>query len=1190
MVKTMRYFIQAYSRKLKQASALLAFNFLLGFQANAAMLNLNDLPLFVSTSVPPNIVVSMDDSGSMAWGFMPDSTGGDWRELYYRSAYHNKVYYDPTVTYIPPSDSLGVELADADYNDAIRGYFYVTANQSRFNLATDFVATYDHRHNDSTPDLLGLDEAGTGCGTGTGEPCDPQAAYYYNFDASLVGCTATVADQATDDACYTKVVIETDSYTGADSTNRHSRTLTEERTNFANWYQFYSIRGDAGKTALTRAFVPGSVSASVRLGRQALNNDTAVASGASSTHVSELDATERADFYDWISDVRTNGGTPLRAAAVRAGNYFTNTNAYRDTPSNSGSDAVSCRLNTHIMLTDGFYNGAFTNPTGFFRDEDTGKNLGDGTTAYNPNTPNQEIYPNANSDSSLADLMWHYWATDLETNLTNNIDPYYTEEIVGAVTDEQYWNPANDPANWQHMVSYMVSFGLTGNVPFSETVYQSLLDGTDYTANDGSTQNGWPGIGNDNGKADDFYHAGINGRGGFFNATDPNELVVAFKSITERIAARESTASTVVANSGRISSGNLVYLASFDTEKWIGQLQAFEVSDGSGYDPSVSTSPATCNDRPFGELCSEVWDAASENTVVTLPHATRKIYTYDDTVVSGNAIGGIDFIWGSLNPIQQGFLRDIDNDATGEARVNYIRGDASLETDNNGNFRSRRGLTGSNDDTRVGPIVHSSPVYVGNGFDSNGFREYAFDDALESKSYTAFLSSISSRDPIIYAGGNDGMLHAYDADRSGGEEVFSYIPNAVIENLHELTQTTFSAGAYVDGQISALDVFFNNNWHSVLVGGLRTGGKGFYALDVTDPTDAASDIAMWEFTDADDADMGNSFGKPQLVRLNNDQWAVIVSNGYNSSTEKAVLFVLSVEDGSIIKKFEVDTAGSNGLSAPVAVSVDRDFNVDYVYAGDLKGNMWKFDLSSSAKADWDHVNLFRTDSNQPITGSVTVGNHPENRDGRIVYFGTGKYLEQSDLTASGTQYFYAILDDDSCSGTTGCVSSSSLVSQTVEGASINGRTITDNAIDWATQKGWRLPLGSISGVAERVVGRPALNGALLVFNTIIPENGRCNSGGETFTFVLDRNNGGAFDAPTIDYNGDGMVDQSDKKAGSVVVAMQPEPPKGSSNDPAPDLVVLSSADGSKKCINVAGQCMELSSAQQSGRVRWRQLK
>ncbi|MBT5922208.1 MAG: hypothetical protein HOH29_00605 [Cellvibrionales bacterium] len=1157
------------------------------FSAKAAQLNLNDMPLFVSTSVPPNIVVSMDDSGSMAWGFMPDAVGSDWREIYYRSANHNKIYYDPTVDYIAPSDSVGTQLANADYTDSIRGYYYDGSYQVRINLSTHFVGIYNHYYNDSTPDLLGAEESTYDCGTAEGEPCDPQPAYYYDFNNSLSGCTTTIANQPRDEDCYSKVVINTDSYSNEGSTNESGRTLAEEQTNFANWFQYYSIRGDAGKTALTRAFTPDSVSSSVRVGRQALNHNNSVASGGSSSQVSEFDAAERANFYDWIDSVRTSGGTPLRSAAVRAGNYYTDINAYRDIPSNSSSDAVSCRLNTHIMLTDGFYNGSFTDPSDFFHDEDTGNVLPDGT-AYNPGMDNQHIYPNDNTDSSLADIMWHYWASDLASTLTDNLPAYYTEEIVSTPTDAQYWNPTNDPATWQHMVSYMVSFGLSGSVPTTEAVYQNLLDGTSYIANDGvTTQTGWPGIGNNSGVADDLYHAGINGHGGFFSATDPNELVDAFKSITERIAARQSTASTVVANSGRISSGNLVYLASFDTEKWIGQLQAFEVSDGSGFDPD-DPAPATCNDQAFGSLCSEVWDAARENTSVTLPHATRKIYTFDDTLASGNPIGGIDFNWSSLNPTQAALLND--GDGQGEARVNYLRGDAINESENGGSFRSRRGLTTDGDDTRVGPIVHSAPVYVGNGVDANGFREYAFSDTLESKSYSAFLTSIASRDPMIYAGGNDGMLHAFNAERTGGEEVFAYVPNEILKDIHELTESTFSAGAYVDGPISTLDVFYSGDWHSVLVGALRTGGKGIYALDITDPTAAAADIALWEFTDANDVDMGYSFGKAQLVKLNNGEWAAIVANGYNSTNEKAVLYVLDIEDGSVIKKFEVDTSGDNGLSGPVAISVDRDFMIDYIYAGDLKGNIWKFDLTSTVVGDWEYAKLFKADSGQAITGSVTVGNHPENKTGRLVYFGTGKYLEQSDLTSTNTDSFYAVLDDDTCTGGSACITSSALVSQTVDGASIDGRTITDNAVDWNSDKGWSLDLSSLSGISERVVGRPALSGSLVIFNTIIPESGRCNSGGETFTFVLDRNNGGAFDSPTLDYNADGRVNGDDKKGDKVVVAMQPKPPSTSSKDPAPDLVILVSGDGLNKCINVAGQCTDLGGGTRSGRVRWRQLK
>ena len=178
----MKYFIEAFANKVMKFWISFIFLLIFVMQSNAAKLDLNDMPLIVSTSVPPNIVVSMDDSGSMAWGYMPDAVASDWREIYYRSAYHNKIYYDPIVTYIAPSDAVGTSLADADYTDAVHGYFYDVAYQVRINLSTDFVGIYDHYYNDSTPDLLGAEESALSCLTGPGDPCDPQPAYYYEFD------------------------------------------------------------------------------------------------------------------------------------------------------------------------------------------------------------------------------------------------------------------------------------------------------------------------------------------------------------------------------------------------------------------------------------------------------------------------------------------------------------------------------------------------------------------------------------------------------------------------------------------------------------------------------------------------------------------------------------------------------------------------------------------------------------------------------------------------------------------------------------------------------------------------------------------------------------------------------------------------------------------------------------------------
>ena len=1149
-------------------------------------LELSDLPLFVSTAVPANVIVSMDDSGSMAWGFMPDKVASSWRQIYYRSASFNKIYYDPLITYQPPNNADGQLVASASYGSAIRGYFYEPQYQQNVDLETEFTAIYDHYYQDSTPDLLGSEESIYGCSTYNNGPCQPQAAYYYQLDKSLTGCHSSIDQQLTDVNCYKKIVIDQADYSLTGSTNDYGRTYLDERTNFANWYQFYAIRGDVGKTALMRAFTPEAVNSSIRIGRQGLNTDRAVSSGTAVNDLSTLDPSERNNFYQWLKEIPTSGGTPLRSASVRAGDYYSQVNAYRDQPSSGSSDVIACRLNTHIMLTDGFYNGSFALPDQFFHDSDNGRVLPDGK-IYDSRMQYQKIYGNANSRYSLADIMWHYWATDLAPTLSNNIQPFFSEEIYGQATDQQYWQPNNDPANWQHMVSYLVSFGLSGTVPTTQSVMRNLIDGEAYVSNDGSTQLGWPDIGTGKGIADDIYHAGINGRGGFYNATDANELVVALKTITERIASRESTASTVVAKSGRISSGNLVYLSLFDADKWIGRLQAFEVSNGNDFDSKKVLEADNCNAKPFGSLCNLVWDAAERNTELSLPSESRAIFSFDSSVNSNQA-SGINFRWASLNTQQKSLLNN--GDGMGQLRLDYIRGDGGNEIDRGGFFRSRVGSSKNATDTRLGPIMHSSPIYVGNGKDDNGFRQFSLSDDLEAKPYSDFLASISDRQSMIYVGANDGMLHAYQADSKGGNEVFSYIPNQLMASLPNLMDENFSSVAFVDGPLSSMDVFYDNDWHSVLVGGFRSGGKGYFSLDITDPNASANKVVRWEFTDEADNDMGFSYGKAQIVRLNSGRWVAIVANGYNSAEQKAVLYVLDISDGSIIKKITVDTAGDNGLSSPIAVSTNNDFNIDVVYAGDLKGNVWRFDLTSVNSTDWIYSKLFSTEGSRPITGAITVGNHPANLNGRVVYFGTGEYLQPSDLSDSATEYFYAIADNDSCLSATACVHSSQLISQTIDSAEKTGRTISNHRIDWQQDKGWRLPLSAINGVAERVVGRPLLIGSQLVFNSIVPSSDRCNSGGETFTYSLNRNNGGLVKAPTIDFNADGLVDQNDNVEGNLVVAGRLDSVSDINDDPIPELIILSSADGQKRCVNVAGRCMMIESPDRSGRVSWLQIK
>ena len=446
--------------------------------ASGAEHDLSDTPLFTLAGVDPNIVLTMDDSGSMAWSFMPTSVGNYPSTKRAKSAAYNKIYYNPEVVYEPPVDEDGVSLGHSSFT---------AAWDNGFNKSGSGSCTRD-LSNDYRPSWGGINQ--THCGSSNYSDgfynryasSSSEAAYYYLFDDSRSGCNGSF----TDDDCYAKVVVSATSGQG---------DTVDERQNFANWYSYYRKRVYVTKTAATLAFE--RFNSNIRVGYQRINNSTF-------NGVRAFSGTTRENFFDWLHALPASGGTPLLTAMDKVGGYFEGANPYRDDPTDGTSTERSCRQNFHIMMTDGEWNSG--SPSGFGNVDNSSQTIPAndyGVTGYVPRAP----FEDGNS-TYLADIAFRYWQKDLRPTKTNNVPVNINDlssDIDGdgdADNNDIFWNPKNDPADWQHMVNFMIGLGVSGQRDFPGD-YDDLLDGT----------LSWPTGGGNAAKVDDLWHASINSRG-----------------------------------------------------------------------------------------------------------------------------------------------------------------------------------------------------------------------------------------------------------------------------------------------------------------------------------------------------------------------------------------------------------------------------------------------------------------------------------------------------------------------------------------------------------------------------------------------------------------------------------------------------------------------------------------------------
>jgi type IV pilus assembly protein PilY1 len=665
--------------------------------------------------------------------------------------------------------------------------------------------------------------------------------------------------------------------------------------------------------------------------------------------------------------------------------------------------------------------------------------------------------------------------------------------------------------------------------------------------------------------------AAAGGTDSSYYATDEATLTSELNTVFNDILVRSGAAGAVALNSGSIETGSRLFQAKFNTGDWSGQLQAFPI------------------DATTGAIGAPLWDAAVRVNLQDWDTG-RKILSYNPS--SDNAIA---FRWPAdpaapaddeMSLAQVAALNQNSvgvDDGMGSQRVEYLRGSAANEGAGAMNFR-RRNVS------KLGDIVNSSPVYV-----RSPRRN------LTDASYLAFKLAYAGRPDMIYVGSNDGMLHGFKA--SNGDEVMAYVPSPVYSRLSGLTAQGFQHKYLVDGSPIVADIEFSGGWRTVLVSGMAAGGRGLFAIDVTDPTSfseaAPEDTVLWEFTSSDDADLGLTYSQPTIIKLNNGDPGVVVGNGYNNTgSGRAKLFVLNAETGAVIR--EIDTgvgtvADPNGLSTPAVIDIDGNGTADYAYAGDLKGNVWKFDLTDANEASWNRAfggpfftALDSLGNPQPITAAVEVTRHPNG--GLMVLFGTGQYLQSVDVASVSVQSMYGVRDSGAA-----VAGRANLVEQTVtEVADIGGssyRAVSENAVDYGAKKGWYLDLPSDG---ERVVVDPILRNGRFIVATTLPDPDPCAAGGDSWLMEIDYLSGGRLNIAVFDVNGDGKIDGVDIAAfpgGSVhasgvrldAISSSPSVVRGFGDDGSLENKYLNQSSGAIARVLESGEPLS------NRRTSWREI-
>ena len=1159
-------------------------------RVQAANFTLPNIPIFIKETVEPNILVTLDDSGSMAAAFIPDSIANTKQTRRFKSSSFNPIYFNPATTYTPPKNEQGISYSTR-FDKAWKNGFVPDLNNDgvlNFSEYVNLSSNYRPAAGYNPADKADLNASKNGWmtqladnpskefGNHNGTLTDPIIeknhvtsgvhAYYYEFNTSSNYCNGTLDDED----CYD-----------------YKRVTTTQEQNFANWFSFYRTRAFATASAASLIFQP--FSNDIRIGWQNLNRCKAFSTHCEDYNSNHYDSRIRAftgihrqQFFNWLKYAPTEGGSPLRSAVIRAGELLEDTSLnspYAKIPGTIKNPMYECRASYHLAMSDGIWNTDKVSSYGNYDSSSAIITPGGYSDTATPctNCYTREYAPQSfkysspgnpydKSHNTVSDIVFKQWITDSQPSIINRVPTYMPEQ--SGVEDIDYWNPKNNPAEWQHMTTFMAGLGLTKTLTdpaYAKIGVSSKITGT-FGGGYDDIINGikaWP-VASKNTPSNtyDLWHSAINGRGKLFRAEDPGSLINALKKVVAGTQNKQASVASTALDSSTVNGLSFAYYANFFSHDWSGDLQSFELLPPH-YEPAKSAR----------------WSA--QDQLAKKAAVNRKIMMSD---ASGKLI---DFLFVNLSTTQLTQLNlDANNniDTLAADRVLFLRGDNS---DEGSKFRVRgtKEINGLIQTKKLGDIVHSSPVYVAppsrQGYDKlEGIivNKSLSTPSTPAHSYNKFITDNTLQKKLIFVGANDGMLHAFNTET--GNEHFAFIPSAVFPNLRQLSYKDYTHQYFVDGANATGDIYdsVNSKWRTIVVSSLRSGGKSTFALDVTDPDNIE---LLWEFTDTD---LGYSYSKPEIVRLHNGKWGVLVSNGYNSTHHKAVMYALDAVTGEILKKFDTGTGtftAPNGLAEPSPVDINGDLIIDYVYAGDIQGNVWRFDLidtaltspihkastpalmhprNNAAPSTWSigygGTPLFvakdpaSPPNNQPITSNIVAAPHSSGK-GILVMFGTGKYIEASDATpkTTHTQSYYGIWDryvlgEATTSTTLSEITRNNLQEQTLSTAKETTRKISKNKVEWydystspplINKQGWYIDfINGSTATGELLASKSAVIGNIVSFATTIPSINPCSPGVERWIWALDIQSGGRTKNVVFDLNNDKTIDHSDLDASGVI--------------------------------------------------------